>query len=80
MFQELYFCGAFVDCQNFGFTGTGYLILTDLFPCNMAARVENEKTREREKFEQLKKSAFFDCTAKLTTPVGVTEVCELVEF
>ena len=81
MFQGLEFFFSFVSGHDLGFIGTeGCLILTDLFPYNWAAREEDEKTRERAKFEQFKRSAFFDCTTKLTTPAGVTEGCELLEL
>ena len=81
MVQELEFCGALVGGNDFGFTvNEGCFILTDLFPCNLDTRATDEKTRERAKFEQFKRSAFFDCTTKLTTLEGVTTGCELVEF
>ena len=56
------------------------MVVTDRFPCDRAARAEDEKTRERAEFKEFEGSAFFDCTSELTTPVGVTEGRELVEF
>ena len=58
----------------------GCLVLTDQFPCNRATRAEDEKTRERVEFKEFEGSALFECTSELTTPVGVTEGRELVEF
>ena len=81
MLEGLEFCGAFVGGHDFGFRGNeGCLILTYLFPCNWSDRAIDEKTRETLKFEQFKRSAFFDCTTKLTTPVGIAENCELMAF
>ena len=81
MIRGLEFCGALVGCHDFLFTGTeGFLILTDLFPWNWSAIAVDEKTRERGKFEQFKRSAFFDCNTKLITPIGVAEGCKLVAF
>ena len=72
MFQGLEFFCSFVSGHDLGFIGTeGCLILTDLFPYNWAAREEDEKTRERAKFEQFKRSAFLGCTNKLNTPAGI---------
>ena len=81
MLQGLEFCAALVGSYDFGFTGTEVcLILADRFSCNGAPRAVDEKTIERENFEQLNRSAFFDCTTKLTTTAGVVEVCELVKM
>ena len=54
--------------------------MTDLFPCDKTARAADEKTIERAEFKQFEGSAFFNFAAKFTTPVGVTEGRELVEF
>ena len=81
MLKGFQFGGALIGGNYFGLTRTeGWLALTDWFPCNWDARSAYEKTRERAKFEQFEKSDLFDCTTKLTTIVGVTEGCELVEF
>ena len=81
MIQGLKFGCALVGFHDFGSTGTeDHLILIDLFPCNWAARAAHEKNREREKFEQFKRSALFSRNIELTTLVGVTEGCELVVF
>ena len=79
MLQALDFFGTFVGGHDSIFTRTEVcLILTYLFTCNWAAGAADEKTREKAKFEQFKRSAFFDCTAKLTTPAGIAEGFELV--
>ena len=57
---------------DFCFTGTeGYLVFTDRFPCNWAARAADDKIRERAEFEQFKRSAFLSFTTKLKTPEGI---------
>ena len=63
MLQVFEFCGAFIGGHDFGFTETeGIFISTDLSPCNWDAISEDEKTRERAKFEKFKRSALFHCT------------------
>ena len=77
--QVLEFSGALIGGRDFGFTVTEVcLILTNLFPCNWATRAAYERTGETAKFEQFERSALFNRTTKLTTPVGVSEGCELV--
>ena len=81
MLQGLEFCGALVGGHDFGFTVTEEcLILTDWYAIGPPERQMRKPDRERAKFEQFKRSDFFDWTTKLPTLVGVAEGCELVAF